>query len=71
VDDGPGLDQGARARMFDRYWRATAEEGGAGLGLALVRAVAELHEGRAEARGNASGRGLEVSITFPKLLDWH
>jgi signal transduction histidine kinase len=71
IDDGPGLDEAARARMFDRYWRGTAENGGSGLGLALVQAVAERYDGHADARPNEGGRGLEVAITFGHLLGWH
>ncbi len=71
VDDGPGLDEAARARMFERYWRATADGEGRGLGLALVRAVAERHGGRAEARPGPNGRGLEVSMTLDGLVGWH
>src|SRR6202034_897480 len=39
VDQGPGLGAAARRRMFDRYWRQSADGEGRGLGLALVRAV--------------------------------
>jgi signal transduction histidine kinase len=70
VDDGPGLDEGDQARMFDRYWRA-GNGVGTGLGLALVRAVAERYGGAAEAVRNANGRGLEVSMTFGRVLGWH
>ena len=71
VDDGPGLDASARERMFERYWRGSADGEGRGLGLALVRAVAERHGGRAEARGGAHGRGLEISMTFEGLIAWN
>jgi len=70
VDDGPGLDDAARAKMFDRYWRGGAGAG-TGLGLALVRAVAERYGGSAEARRNGDGPGLEVAITFGRVLAWH
>jgi two-component system sensor histidine kinase QseC len=70
VDGGHGLDAAARARMFDRYWRGTADGDGSGLGLALVRAVAERHGGRAEARPGPEGRGLDVSITLKGLVGW-
>jgi signal transduction histidine kinase len=70
-DDGPGLDESARARMFDRYWRGAADGEGRGLGLALVRAVAERHGGSARADAAREGRGMEVSFTLGDVLGWH
>jgi two-component system OmpR family sensor kinase len=71
VDQGPGVDAAARERMFERYWRGSADGGGRGLGLALVRSVAERYGGHAEARSGPHGRGLEVSMTFTPLVGWH
>jgi signal transduction histidine kinase len=71
VDEGPGLDEMARARMFDRYWRGSADGEGRGLGLALVKAVAERHGGSAGAEPGPSGRGLRVSMTLRNVLGWH
>jgi signal transduction histidine kinase len=71
IDEGPGLSEDARNRMFERYWRGSADGEGRGLGLALVRAVAERHGGQAEAHAGAGGIGLEVSMTFDKLTVWH
>jgi signal transduction histidine kinase len=71
VDDGPGLSAQSRAKMFDRYWRGAADGEGRGLGLSLVRAIAERHGGRAEARAGAGERGLEVSMTLRPLVGWH
>lgn len=71
LDSGPGLDNAARARMFDRYWRGTADGEGRGLGLALVRAVAERHGGHVRASPGPDGRGLDVAMTLGRILGWH
>jgi signal transduction histidine kinase len=47
-DQGPGVDEAMRSRLFQRFATTRHGEGGTGLGLAIVRAVAELHGGRAE-----------------------
>lgn len=71
IDTGPGLDDLARSRMFERYFRASADGEGKGLGLAFVRAVAERHGGRAEARPGPDERGLEVSMLLGPVAGWH
>ena len=52
-DTGPGVPPDRLPRLFDRFSRvddARHERGGAGLGLAIVAAVAQAHGGRARAR---------------------
>ena len=46
-DDGPGLADADRERVFERFERADGAGDGSGLGLALVRQQAELHDGSA------------------------
>jgi signal transduction histidine kinase len=60
-DDGPGIPEDERARVFDRFYRgANVDATGSGLGLAIVRQVAELHRGRVELAAGLAGRGLCV-----------
>lgn len=63
-DQGPGIAEGVRARLFQRGARAgQAREGTHGLGLYIVRRVLELHQGRAElARSSASGSVLRLVV---------
>jgi signal transduction histidine kinase len=67
TDDGPGVPESERQRVFDRFYRLERSRStqGSGLGLALVAAVARLH-GAAIELGDAA-RGLEVRVSFPRL----
>jgi signal transduction histidine kinase len=53
-------------RVFDRFYRAdpSRSSGGAGLGLALVKSIVDLHGGTARIQSEA-GRGTTVVLTFP------
>ena len=71
VDEGPGLGPEDQARVFDRFWRgdrASAREAGrSGLGLAIVRQIAEGHGGRATVRSTV-GVGSTFTIWLPRLV---
>jgi len=65
-DHGPGIDPADLPYVFDRFYRAAAARGlpGAGLGLAIVRQVAEAHGGSVEA-ANAPDGGAVLQLRLP------
>ncbi|WP_096485112.1 ATP-binding response regulator [Methylorubrum populi] len=70
ADQGPGLSPEDAGRLFGRYQRLSAKptggEGSTGLGLSIVKRIAELHGGRAEAFSDGPGRGAVFAMRFPK-----
>jgi signal transduction histidine kinase len=62
-DSGPGFAPGVMDRAFEPFTRSRDADGGAGLGLAIVGAVAASHGGTATAE-NLSGGGARVTITL-------
>jgi signal transduction histidine kinase len=68
-DDGHGFEAGDEERVFEAFYRgngrAQNEPRGIGLGLALVRRIAEAHGGRAYAQNLPSG-GARVAIELPR-----
>jgi two-component system OmpR family sensor kinase len=65
-DTGPGIPPAERARVFDRFYRGEgATEGGSGLGLPIVRRIAERHGGRVELADARAGTGLRVRVILP------
>jgi two-component system heavy metal sensor histidine kinase CusS len=66
-DNGSGIAPEHLPRVFDRFYRAESSRGsdGAGLGLALVKSIVDLHGGTARIQSEI-GRGTIVSLTFPK-----
>jgi signal transduction histidine kinase len=68
-DDGEGAPVELRERVFDRFYRAPGGESkGSGLGLALVRRLAELHGGSAAAGEGVDGAGLGIEVRLPRSL---
>ena len=67
ADEGQGLPPGESERIFERFARAdtarSRAEGGAGLGLAIVDAIAKAHGGSCSAE--SAGAGTAFSLRFP------
>ena len=67
-DNGCGIAAEHVPRVFDRFYRAESSRtsDGAGLGLALVKSIVELHGGSAAIQSEI-GRGTTVRLTFPAV----
>ncbi|MGV8955332.1 MAG: ATP-binding protein [Cypionkella sp.] len=68
-DHGPGLSEDALQNAFEPFWRAeesrARDKGGSGLGLSVVRAIAQAHGGRVEAVNMKDG-GACLSVILPR-----
>jgi two-component system sensor histidine kinase TctE len=65
-DDGPGIAQQERTRVFERFHRLDNSDGeGSGLGLAIVREIAQRHGATIEMNDALEHRGTRVSVLFP------
>ena len=66
ADNGHGIAEHERERVFDRFYRCEGSEvTGSGLGLAIVRNITEAHHATLALSDNLTGSGLVVTVTFP------
>jgi len=65
-DDGRGIPEAERQRIFDRGVRLDTEKPGTGLGLAIVRDVAEIYDGSVELGESEDLGGLLVKLRLPR-----
>jgi signal transduction histidine kinase len=72
IDDGPGIPSAERERIFERFHRVdparSRASGGAGLGLAIVLAIAEAHGGSVRAGDAPGGTGARVELVLPGFI---
>lgn len=68
ADNGPGIAQEERDRVLDRFYRIVGStEEGSGLGLSIVKRVADLHHATVRLLPKAQGSGLVVEVSFPSV----
>ena len=66
ADTGPGIAPDERERVFDRFYRGeNAGETGSGLGLSIVKRIADAHHASIALGSPDQGSGLVVRVTFP------
>jgi two-component system sensor histidine kinase QseC len=66
IDNGPGVPEAERVRVFDRFYRGSRTTPyGCGLGLSIVRRIADLHAASVDLGAAPFGRGLQVRVKFP------
>jgi two-component system OmpR family sensor kinase len=66
ADSGPGIPADERARVFDRFVRGRdVHEPGSGLGLSIVKRIADAHHATVSLDTPAEGSGLVVRVRFP------
>lgn len=63
-DDGPGIPDSDKLRVFERFYRRQQDGSGCGLGMAIVKEIAERHGGSVALR-DAEPHGLIVRIELP------
>src|SRR5204862_8006469 len=70
-DNGRGIDPELLPRIFDLFMQVDVTvdraEGGMGIGLTLVRKLAELHGRSVEAHSDGRGRGCEFIVRIPAI----
>lgn len=62
IDNGPGIKAEARARVFERFYRASSHADGTGLGLPIVREIAHRQGGAVRLEPGEGGVGLVATV---------
>ncbi|MBK9143020.1 MAG: sensor histidine kinase N-terminal domain-containing protein [Candidatus Melainabacteria bacterium] len=67
-DDGIGIPEGERDRVFERFYRVTGSDldvPGSGLGLAIVTEIARAHKASISVGEGSDGKGTRITVSFP------
>lgn len=64
-DNGPGIPEQERDKVLERFYRPLGTQAsGSGLGLSIVKRIAELHDAALQMQPVSEGRGLRVTVSF-------
>ncbi|HSG63253.1 MAG TPA: HAMP domain-containing sensor histidine kinase, partial [Pseudomonadales bacterium] len=66
-DQGPGIPEGIRQLVTERFFRAHHDQDGSGLGLAIVKEITLAHHGKMMITDGDNGKGTCISCRFPLL----
>jgi two-component system sensor histidine kinase ChvG len=69
-DEGPGVSEPRKSKIFDRFYTTDADRGGTGLGLAIVDSVARAHGGRVSLESEP-GLGCHFHVWLPEVKGAH
>lgn len=70
-DDGVGMEEEMKEKLFDRYYRGTNTEekvDGAGLGMGIAKEIVKLHNGNIHVNSQV-GKGTVITLTFPVSIE--
>ena len=73
-DEGRGISQALRKRVFDKFFRATSDfvtdqPSGTGMGLAIAQGIVEAHGGRIWIEDGSTGTGVKMAVALPAEPD--
>lgn len=66
TDNGPGIPEKHLTQVFERFYRIDKSQSGSGLGLSIVKWVADNHQAKIDLRPGQEG-GLSFNIEFPRM----
>jgi len=67
TDSGPGIPEEQQDKIFQRFFRGEGrEESGCGIGLSIVKRIAEMHRAQIHIQNVSPAGGLQVRLVFPK-----